>query len=163
LNAEAVAKSRREFAAALERSMAKHGSRERTAYALAELHRLFDQCKTMHEAMLIPLMAMWSERTGGKVRCHEHLPPFGRVGFLLEHPEMRRALVIECGKRRRLVFKNGRIESKESAWDRAVQAAGYFLCHYPGPPADYDDPHGIDPVERMAEILLGLLSDQVPS
>lgn len=89
----------------------------RSAYAIAECHRLFDCCRSPHEALLIPALAIWSALTGGTVRCREDLPRFGRVGFLVEHPKFQQSLVIECDGTRRVVAR-----------DRELTAAGYAVC-----------------------------------
>ena len=88
----------------------------RSAYAIAECHRLFDCCRSPHEALLIPALAIWSALTGGTVRCREDLPRFGRVGFLVQHSRFRCPLVLECDRVRRTVAR-----------DRALEAAGYAV------------------------------------
>ena len=90
---------------------------ERTAFAISLSDRLFDRCRTPCEALLIPALAIWAAVSGGTVRCQEHLRPFGRVGFLIEHPKFRQPLVIECDRVRRTVAR-----------DQALQAAGYAVC-----------------------------------
>jgi hypothetical protein len=94
------------------------GQRE-TAYALAECDRLFRCCRTPFEAVLIPALAIWATVTGGEVACREHLYPFGRVGFLVEHPRFRQSLVIEVGATQRWVPR-----------DRALQMAGYVVARF---------------------------------
>ena len=67
---------------------------DRHAFALTECERLFGHCRTTHEALLIPSLAIWSALSGGEVQCGEDLPRFGRVSFLLDH-----WLVLKFGRR----------------------------------------------------------------
>jgi hypothetical protein len=90
---------------------------ERTVLALIACDRLFARVRTPFEALLAPALAIWATVSGGTVRCQERLPGFGRVGFLLQHPRFRQALVIECD----------RVRGK-TARDRALEAAGYAVC-----------------------------------
>jgi hypothetical protein len=90
---------------------------ERTAFAVSLSERLFDRCRSPFEALLIPALAIWAAVSGGTVRCQAHLRPFGRIGFLVEHPRFRQPLVIECDRTRRTVAR-----------DQALEAAGYAVC-----------------------------------
>jgi hypothetical protein len=90
---------------------------ERTVLALIACDRMFERCQSPYEALLIPALAIWATVSGGTVRCQEHLPGFGRVGFLILHARFRCPLVIECDRTRRTVAR-----------DHALEAAGYAVC-----------------------------------